>query len=150
MYDYHVVINVNKTRLLNKLIENKERYVNSIDALKAGWAELNTKYQKDYAKWSAKHVAETLAKDDTQPTPPIKIKDKTEDYNLWIEMIENAYGDYIELNKEYFNLLWRDNWDWMSGHRNTIHRYAVGDVGSLSITTSALIATSVTAYNIST
>ena len=149
MYDYHVVINVEKCELLNKLNENRERYVNSVDALKTAWAELNTVYQKDYAEWSAKYVAETLGKDETKPVSPAKIQDKTDDYNLWVEMLENAVGDHIELNKENFNLLWRDNWGWMLSHTNTIRAYACSDMGSFSISTSALLATSVTAYNIS-
>jgi len=149
MYDYHVLVNLHKNHLINTLQKNKDRYVNSIDALKAAWRESSEQYRRDYQEWEAKHVAETLAKNEQKPQPPLEIHDRTEDYDLWLEMFNNTVGDYVEVNKEHFDMLWRDNWSWMGGHRQTIHRYACGDIGSFSVSTTALLASSFTAYNIS-
>lgn len=148
MYDNHVVINVSKDNLLIKLEENRERYVNSIDALKAGWAELNVIYQKDYADWFAKNVAGTLGDKEKKPQPPEEIEDKTDDYNLWVEMLENAVGEHIELNEENFNLLWRDNWTWMKIHTDSIRAYACTSM-SISVDTLGALGVAASSYNIS-
>lgn len=150
MYDYHVEIYVNKGIVLTKLVENRKRYVNSMDALKAAWKEASDKYKENYQKWETKYVAETLTNEDRKPNPPAKIEDRTEDYDLWIEMLTISIKDQIRLNKEHYDMLYRDNWNWMGGHKNTVHRYAIGEIGAFSINTNTMLADSVRAYNIST
>ena len=141
MYDYTMTVLVNKNELLSKLKNNKDRYVKSMNALKAAWKETNEKYQKLYELWSAKYVAETLSKDDEKPEPPRKIEDRTEDYALYIDMIEAQIFDEVELDKNTFDMLWRDNWNWMKIHTDTIRAYACNSmdisVGSLFGLTSA-------------
>lgn len=159
MMDYMIYSKVNREELLEVLRGNRERYVNSIDALKAAWNETNEFYQKLYAEWSAKYVAGTLAKDETKPQPPPKIVDRKEDYDLYIDLFSVSAETYVDLEQNDFNRIWRDNWNWMKTHKdhllgstsnawNNLYSYGDGKDYAYSDGTALMLSASVEAYGL--
>lgn len=140
MYDFTLTVNLQRPKLLTKLQENRERYVKSFSALMAAWKEISEKYRKDYQEWEAKYVAETLGKDEKKPQPPKNIEDRTDEYDLYISMFEEDTRDHVELNKENYDQLWRDNWRWMSSHKDSIGAYRASDMVFSGITSNSISA----------
>jgi len=146
--DYMIYTKVDKLALVSKLEENKARYVNSIDALKAAWVEKNESYKVKHDEWFKKYIAQKLEDDEHEPQRPKKLVNRTDDYNLYIEMYNNSLEETVDLSVEDFSMLWRDNWNWMRMHTQNIRAYACSDM-AFSVGTTSSLNSAMMAYNIS-
>jgi len=113
-----------RTEVLSKLTENRERYVDTYATVKEAFKVRYDNYRAAHAEWTAKMLAGKLDEnEDTEPRSPVLPVDRTETYDLYIAMLENAkdseYGEF-ELTVGLFAQLWMDRWDFIREHIRTM------------------------------
>ena len=113
--------------LLEKLNENRKRYVDTRKALIVVYKKKSEEYKKAYAEYDKKLVESKPTGNEMRPYPPTLPEDRTDTYIMYVEMIDRHCNDTLEIDSGNFNKLFMDNWgfikehidlmtDWSSGH----------------------------------
>lgn len=121
--------------LLEKLRENRERYVDTRTALLEVFKKKDEEYRKARAEYSAKVYEGTLTEDDKQPHPPSIPEDRTETYDMYITMVERHCGNTIEIDDTSFRSLYWDKWDFIREHIRAMTVWADTDASLLAALT---------------
>jgi len=128
---------IGKAVLLEKLRENRERYVETRKTLIEVYKKKNEEHQKAYAEYSLKVYEETLTENDEMPYPPSIPEDRTETYDMYVTMVDRHCGNTLEIDSGNFSKLYMDKWDFIKHHIGAMAMWAGGD---------ASLATALTAY----
>lgn len=111
-----VTQNFEKILVVDKISENRQRYVDSRAALVEAYKVAVDVYKIEYDLYTKKEIAGELTKDDKHPSKPQLMAEQTENYDMYIDMLQSSEDDSIEMDIEEFNKLWRDDWHWMKQH----------------------------------
>ena len=129
-----------KKDLISRLKANRERFQKSFKPLLKAYEKKAFEYQKQYDEHLKKITArKNLRVPDEknqpgEPAPPPEPKDRTKDYDFYIEMLNTHGGETIWITETLFRRLWLDKWDWTFNHYNTLMYYArAGGSGSADI-----------------
>jgi len=128
---------IGKEVLLEKLRENRDRYVDTRKALLEVFKKKDREYLKARAEYGAKIYEGTLTEDDEQPCSPTIPVDRSETYTMYIEMVDKHCGDTLEIDSGNFNRLYMDKWDFIREHIRVMTTWADAD---------ASLAAALTAY----
>lgn len=109
--------------VLVQLKENRKRFVNSFKALLKAYKKKVEAYQKKYAEYTKKATSGAKGAKDVEPVPPQEPEDRTKDYDFYIELLELHTEDTVKLSEPMFRRLWKDQWEWMHRHINTLEAY---------------------------
>jgi len=107
---------IGKEVLLEKLRENKDRYVETRKTLIEVYRKKSEEYQRAYMEYSKKVVESALVEDEGRPYAPSIPEDRTETYNMYIEMVEKHCVDTLEIDSGNFSKLFMDKWDFIREH----------------------------------
>lgn len=118
---------IGKEVLLEKLNENRARYVYTRKALIEVFKKKSEEYQRAYVEYSKKVVENSLAEDENKPHPPSIPEDRTDTYNMYIEMVERHCNDTLEIDSDNFNELYMDKWDFIKRHIHAMGLWANAD-----------------------
>ena len=107
---------IEKEVLLEKLRENKDRYVETRKTLIEVYRKKSEEYQEAYRAYSKKVVEGTLAVDEARPYPPSIPEDRTATYDMYIAMVDLHCDETLEIDSGNFNKLYMDKWDFIKEH----------------------------------
>ena len=117
---------IGKDVLLEKLGENRKRYVKTRKTLIEVYKEKNAEYTKAYAEYSKKVYDGTVTEAEAQPHPPMIPEDRTGVYDLYVEMVELHCDKTLEIDNETFKSLFMDKWDFIRSHISAMTVWAEG------------------------
>ncbi len=118
---------IGKNVLLEKLRENRERYVDTRQALLEVFKKKDEEYRKARAEYTAKIYEGTSIENKDRPHPPSIPEDRTDTYDMYIEMVEKHCGDRLEIDNESFRSLYWDKWDFIRDHIRAMTVWADAD-----------------------
>ncbi len=118
---------IGKAVLLEKLRENRERYVETRKTLIEVYKKKNEEYQRAYVEYSKKVVESALTDNEKRPQPPSIPADRTETYDMYITMVDRHCGNTLEIDSGNFNKLYMDKWDFITQHISAMALWAGGD-----------------------
>ncbi len=118
---------IGKEVLLEKLRENRERYVDTRQALLEVFKKKDEEYRKARAEYSKKVYESTLTENEDRPHPPSIPEDRTETYDMYIKMVELHCGDRLEIDDATFKSLYTDKWDFIRDHIRAMTLWADSD-----------------------
>ena len=107
---------IGKNVLLEKLKENKGRYVETRKTLIEVYRKKSEEYKKSYAEYSLKVYEGTLAVDEARPYSPNIPEDRTETYNMYISMVDLHCDETLEIDSGNFSKLFMDKWPFITEH----------------------------------
>lgn len=117
---------IGKDVLLEKLGENRKRYVVTRKMLVEVYKEKEEKYLKARAEYSEKVYQGILTEEDTEPYSPSIPVDRTDTYEMYSAMVERHCGDTLEIDSASFKSLYWDKWDFIREHIHAMTVWAGG------------------------
>jgi len=129
-------IEVSANAVLTKVKEHKERFAKSYKLLLKAFEKKAKVYEAKYHEFTVKVNVKGK-----EPVPPPKPEDRTKDYDLYIDMLEQHINDSedkvgacVTLSETLWKRLWLDKWDWTYRHHESLMFYArAGGAGASEI-----------------
>ena len=115
-----LVVKVDKGRLRYKITQYKERYTDTFKTLLEIFEIKSQEFQEKFKKYSQKVVEGSLTPDDEEPVPPMTPTDRTEMYDLYLDMLDQHINSFIDIDELLFKRLWKDDWDFIRHHIRTL------------------------------
>jgi hypothetical protein len=128
-----------KIKLIEKLKENKKRYIDSYDTVIEAYELLYEKYSEDHLKWTQAKLKDPNYSEPEPYRPNLPVN-REETYNVFIQYYEESEEDFVVLTQDEFAKVYMDKWDFIKTH--TAHLMAMfdtfdsGDMSRWSSTTS--------------
>ena len=123
---------IGKEVLLEKLRKNRERYTKTRKTLIEVYRKKDEEYLKARAEYSKKIYEGTLTEDDEQPRPPSIPEDRTDTYDMYIEMIERHTIRTLEIDNTSFRSLYWDKWEFIKVHIRAMKVWADSDMSLMA------------------
>jgi len=123
---------IGKAVLLERLRENKVRYVATRKTLIKAYKKKDDEYKKAYREYSKKVVNSTLSDTERRPQPPSIPEDRTYTYTTYIEMIDRHCDETLVIDIDNFSKLFMDKWDFIRHHINALTVWADSDASLAS------------------
>ena len=126
---------IGKEVLLERLRKNRERYTETRKTLIEVYRKKDEEYLKARAEYSKKIYEGTLTEDDEQPRSPSIPEDRTDTYDMYIEMIERHTIRTLEIDNMSFRSLYWDKWEFIREHIRAMTVWADTDASLVAALT---------------
>ncbi len=123
----NLVVKVDPQFLIKKLEYFKSRYTKTRETLLKAYKKKVEKYKKEFNEFTSQVLEGKKIRE--KPVPPAVPEDRTEEYDLYIEMLKHHTG-FVEIDENTFRKIVFDKWNFIKEHIFALQAYSVDDLAA--------------------